>query len=182
MEPFKQFPSGAMRLAPRTTPTGAPPGWTLENISTHTLADGCLCWVQSSQADFRLFRNSVAIPDGVNVIASATGGPGRWIRSDVSVSITVDADYTAVPPFYVIFVSGVLPPAVPGPARTITLPAVGVLDSEYTVKDVTGTAALATPIIVDGNGALIDGVATRQITAAYGSLHMKFDGTEWRIL
>ena len=82
MEPFKQFPSGAMRLAPRTTPTGVPAGWTLENINTTTLADGCLCWVQSSQADFRLLRNSVALPNGVTIIAPATGGPGRWLRSD----------------------------------------------------------------------------------------------------
>lgn len=164
------------------------------------------CCANPTQLDLRRRRSAAAAPccgkinfaeEGVqlpfrpvaNFIGDGVSGVDNVLlnRTDIYISgvfrsITVDADYTAVPPFYVIFVSGVLPAAVPGPARTISLPATPVLDSEYTVKDVTGTAALATPIVVDGNGALIDGVATRQIATAYGSLHMKFDGTEWRVL
>ena len=97
-------------------------------------------------------------------------------------SITVVADYAATPPARVIFVAGVLPPIVPGPARTIKLPVLPVLDEEYTVKDVTGTASVATPIVLDGNGKLIDGTATKQIAAAFGALFVKYDGTQWRVL
>lgn len=96
-------------------------------------------------------------------------------------SITVTTDYVATPQFRVIFEAGVLPPAGPG-QRTLYLPAVPVLDEEYIVKDVTGTASAGFPIVVDGNGKLIDATATKTIATAFGAMHLKYDGTQWRVI
>ena len=102
--------------------------------------------------------------------------------SDLFASIQVAANYTATPEFRTIFEVGALPPAGPG-QRTLFLPAAPALDEEYYVKDSTGTASVATPIVVDANGAVsIDGTLTKSITTAYGAFHLKYDGVVWRLL
>lgn len=169
----------------RTGPPGAP-----------VVRTGSTAWCRdtSPPSGYVFGEASLAVADGVNVVRPldrAALQPGRWLLFSsgsgtgeccMPSSITVEANYLAVPPFRVIFVAGALPPIVPGPARTVTLPIAPVKDEEYTVKDATGTASAATPIVIDGNGKNIDGTATKQIATAYGAMFLKYDGAEWRIL
>lgn len=75
------FSAPLLRLSPRTALTGAGDASALANVSTTILPDGCVCWVTGAApaSDFRLRKSSVAVPDGVNVIAPGSG-PGRWFR------------------------------------------------------------------------------------------------------
>lgn len=190
MSAFDQSPWQRL-LSPRRTLDGEPL-FSLKGVNTATLPDGCLSWVQDAGVrSLYVFLRESADAELLPSLVEPNAGPGRWQllvellppgECCVPLSITVDDDYTAVSPFRVIFVAGTLPPIAPGPARTITLPLVPVLNEEYTVKDVTGTASAATPIVVDGNGFMIDGTATKMIAAAFGAMRLKFDGTQWRIL
>lgn len=62
----------------------------------------------------------------------------------------------------------------------ITLPT-GILGTVYIVKDCSGNASVANPIIVQGDAQNVDG-ATSTINTPYGSLSFIFNGTEWSIV
>lgn len=68
-------------LTPRQLGTGDPAGQALENIVVTPLQDGALCYVATGPAkgEWQLDKASVAVPDGVDVIAPI-GGSGRWLR------------------------------------------------------------------------------------------------------
>jgi hypothetical protein len=53
-------------------------GDSLENITTFTLDDGCLCYVTEAHLHFELHKDSTATPNGTTVIAPIAG-PGRWV-------------------------------------------------------------------------------------------------------
>jgi hypothetical protein len=63
---------------------------------------------------------------------------------------------------------------------TITLPT-GILGTVYIVKDCSGNASVADPIIVQGTAQTVDG-ATATINTPYGSLTFIFNGSEWSIV
>src|SRR5689334_20839600 len=63
------------------------------------------------------------------------------------------------------------------PAR-ITLPVSPQLGDEYEVQDSAGDAATL-PIVVSGNGHMINGAPTWTIDSDYGSTLFTFNGTEW---
>jgi hypothetical protein len=62
----------------------------------------------------------------------------------------------------------------------ITLPT-GILGTVYIVKDCSGNASVANPIIVQGTAQNVDG-ATSTINTPYGSLSFIFNGSEWSIV
>lgn len=72
------FPATLLRLYPRETTTAGNPRFSLQNVNTFMLPDGCLCWVEAEQEDFRFLRTSTAAPS-VDVI-QPSAGPGRWHR------------------------------------------------------------------------------------------------------
>lgn len=64
-------------------------------------------------------------------------------------------------------------------ARTITLPNTGLVAGQrFVVKDESGAAA-TNNITISGNGANIDGAATKLISTNYGSVDLYFNGTNW---
>jgi hypothetical protein len=62
----------------------------------------------------------------------------------------------------------------------ITFPT-GIPGTVYIVKDCSGNASVANPIIVQGTAQNVDG-ATATINTPYGSLSFIFNGTEWSIV
>jgi hypothetical protein len=72
------FPPSLLRLYPRVTLTSGDPRFSLQNVNTFILPDGCVCWIEAEQVDFRFFRTSVA-PPGPDVV-QPSAGPGRWHR------------------------------------------------------------------------------------------------------
>ncbi len=109
------------------------------------------------------------------------------IDDPIERSVLVDSDQTMDAPTRVYFVEDTLPPVVPGPPRTLELPAAPKADDEFMVFDTTGTASVATPIRVDGNGNTINGLATVDITSRYGGIRVKFKAAgitpaEWIVI
>lgn len=92
-------------------------------------------------------------------------------------------DYTAAGPVtlswrpWTVFV---VEQAVPA-AFTLILPPAPVRGTIVQVKDGLGVAS-TNAITIDGNGLLIDGAATLDITTDYGAVYLGYDGTEWRLL
>lgn len=80
--PGQPFPASLLRLYPRETATTGNPRFSLQNVNTFMLPDGCLCWVEAEQQDFRFLRTSAAAPS-VDVI-QPDAGPGRWHRVSAS--------------------------------------------------------------------------------------------------
>lgn len=76
--PGQPFPPTLLRLYPRLTLTSGNPSFQLQNVITFPLADGCLCWVEAEQDDFRFLRTSTSAP-GPDVV-EPIAGPGRWHR------------------------------------------------------------------------------------------------------
>lgn len=68
-------------LSDRIVAAGPSDRFSLENITTTPLPDGCLCWVNSGpgRGEWQLDRIAVDPPDGVTVIAPISG-PGRWFK------------------------------------------------------------------------------------------------------
>jgi len=54
----------------------------LNNVNTHELPDGALCYVVSERALYVLNKASTATQDDFAVILPAAGGPGRWFRDN----------------------------------------------------------------------------------------------------
>ena len=52
----------------------------LNNINTHDLPDGALCFVLSERCLYFLNKESTATQDDFAIILPAAGGPGRWFR------------------------------------------------------------------------------------------------------
>ena len=69
----------AIVLSPREVATGSPAGAALENINTHVLGDGALCYVSSGagQGEWQLQKSATDVPDGVTIVEPISG-PGRW--------------------------------------------------------------------------------------------------------
>lgn len=59
----------------------------LSAINTTILKDGALVFVTSESTLFFLLKESTDAPDGVNIVQSATGSPGRWFRTDIGVTV-----------------------------------------------------------------------------------------------
>lgn len=76
---MSQESTGSIILFPRQVATGDPTGNALENINTHVLGDGALCYVESGagQGLWQLQKASTDTPDGTTIVAP-TAGPGRW--------------------------------------------------------------------------------------------------------
>jgi hypothetical protein len=68
-----------------------------------------------------------------------------------------------------------------GGVSSIVLPAVPSSNSIVNVKDITGSASVNI-ITIDGNGNLIDGLATLPINSNYGSYRLLWNGSQWRIV
>lgn len=69
--------------------------------------------------------------------------------------------------------------------RTITLPLLSAVTEGQTfvVKDESGAAGIANPIVVDGNGAeLVDGAADVRVSTPYGSVTVVSNGTSWSVI
>jgi len=67
-------------------------------------------------------------------------------------------------------------------STTTTLPPSPLTGQVHYIKDTTGSASNATPIVVAGNGNNIDGNATIEIRRNYGSFTLIYNGTEWNII
>ena len=105
--------------------------------------------------------------DTINVVNNA-GNP-----SPVTVTEVTTAEYTALATDYFLCVDH-------AGQVVITLPT-GILGTVYIVKDCSGNASVANPIIVQGTAQNVDG-ATATINTPYGSLTFIFNGTEWSIV
>lgn len=68
-------------------------------------------------------------------------------------------------------------------SRTVRLPAAGanLMGMVIVIKDESGGASV-NPIIINGNGALIDGSSARIINTNYGVLRVIYSGTAWFIV
>lgn len=88
---------------------------------------------------------------------------------------SVSADYTLVYSDFTVEVDA------SAAAVTITLPAANdlVLGEYHNVKKTDSTLNIVT---IDGNGALIDGVATVKLLLPEWSVGLQYDGAAWRIL
>lgn len=118
--------------------------------------------------------------DVVNYHSGSQGPPGppgppgpAGAPSPVPVTEVTTAEYTATADDYFLCVDHV-------GQVVITLPT-GILGTVYIVKDCSGNASVASPIIVQGNLQNVDG-ATSTINTPYGSLTFIFNGTEWSIV
>lgn len=120
-------------------------------------------------------------PTGPTGAASAIAGPtgptgpqgDPATISPVPVTIVTTTPYTVLPTDYFIgstVLDGVIVMPTDPPTGTV-----------YIVKDLTGTATNANPIVIT-NADTFDGSATAEIRTAYGSLTFIFNGTEWNII
>ena len=107
--------------------------------------------------------------DTINVNGNIVNGN----PSPVSVTEVTTAEYTALATDYFLCVDH-------AGQVVITLPT-GILGTVYIVKDCSGNASVANPIIVQGTAQNVDG-ATSTINTPYGSLTFIFNGTEWSIV
>lgn len=107
--------------------------------------------------------------DTINVNGNIVNGN----PSPVSVTEVTTAEYTALATDYFLCVGH-------AGQVVITLPT-GILGTVYIVKDCSGNASAANPIIVQGTAQNVDG-ATATINTPYGSLTFIFNGTEWSIV
>jgi hypothetical protein len=67
-------------IGPRAVLSGSPVGDSLDNVNTSPLPDGAICWVVSELDLFVFRKRSSSLADGINIVAPAAGGPGRWFR------------------------------------------------------------------------------------------------------
>jgi len=79
------FPPSLLRLYPRVTLTSGNPRFSLQNVNTNPLPDGCVCWIEAEQIDFRFRRTSVT-PPGPDVV-QPSAGPGRWHRETGGIEV-----------------------------------------------------------------------------------------------
>jgi hypothetical protein len=105
--------------------------------------------------------------DVINVVTNG-GNP-----SPVSVTEVTTDEYTATEKDYLLCVDY-------DGQVVITLPT-GILGTVYAVKDCSGNASVAKPIIVQGTAQNVDG-GTSTINVPYGGLTFVFNGNEWSIL
>jgi hypothetical protein len=63
----------------------------------------------------------------------------------------------------------------------IVMPTNPPVGTTYIVKDITGNATAANPIVII-SGNTFDGATTAEIRTNYGSLTFVFNGTEWNII
>lgn len=110
-------------------------------------------------------------PQGDVGATGPSGPPG--LLSPVPVTIAETSPYIALSTDYFIG-STVLDGVIVLP----TNPATG---TTYIVKDITGTATNADPIVIT-NDNTFDGAATAEIQTNYGSLTFIFNGIEWNII
>ena len=100
----------------------------------------------------------------------------QWIGGQVFNTTQTAVNYTLLTTDHIL---GVTDTAVP---RTITLPLVPLNSGQvYVVKDESGGAG-TNPITINGNGNLIDGSATLNMTANFDAVAMYFDGIQWRVI
>lgn len=104
--------------------------------------------------------------DGIDTQVTIDAGQVVQTRTGGATTLT-DADY-------IYFANAV--------SITVTLPASPVEGQVYYVKDATGTASGANPVIIAGNGNNIDGNATIEIRRKYGSFTLVYNGTEWNVI
>lgn len=120
------FPPTLLRLYPRLTLTSGNPSFQLQNVITFPLADGCLCWVEAEQDDFRFLRTSTT-PPGPNVV-EPIAGPGRWHRvTSTGGAITVLDEGVSLGSFTAINFQGAGVSAAAGPPGQVdvTIPGGG---------------------------------------------------------
>ena len=107
---------------------------------------------------------------------TGSGGGGAAAPTAVRVATTTPITVSAT-------TDSVISIKVPGPvAVAVNLPA-GTTSTTFTIKDGLGLAAPATPINITAYGSnTIDGSTTATIAAAYSSLTIVFDGTQWIVI
>lgn len=130
--PGQPFPPSLLRLYPRATLTGDP-RFSLQNVNTFILPDGCVCWVESEQADFRLRRTSTTAPGPTVVQPSA--GPGRWHLAAAGIEVLDEG--VSLGTFEALNFQGAGVTALPGPPGqvNVTIPgggSGGVVSGTYT--------------------------------------------------
>ena len=99
------------------------------------------------------------------------GPPGN--PSPVAVTEVATAEYTALSTDYFLCVLVIA-------QVVITLPT-GILGTVYIVKDCSGNASVASPIIIQGTAQNVDG-GTATINVPYGSVTLIFNGTDWSLV
>lgn len=70
----------------------------LAGINTTILKDGALVYVSAAQDVYCLLKESTQAPDGINIVQSATGSPGRWFAVGIAAQANV---YAAQSDWYV---------------------------------------------------------------------------------
>lgn len=110
---------GAIILSPRQIATGDPAGSALENINTHPIADGAICYVSggAGKGSWQLDKSSTENPGtGPVRVVIPISGPGRWIKAVTTNLFMIEATQsllaaTQVPANTVIAVSIATPNA-----------------------------------------------------------------------
>jgi hypothetical protein len=128
-------------------------------------------------------NNPLSILAGTGIIVTPTTGTGaNAITISASGTQTVAVRNAIATPVVVNGGDDVVSVQVPGGiAVAVTLP-VGTLGRELTIKDGLGLATVLLPITITPAAGTIDGAATATITAAYGSVTLVYNGTQWLII
>jgi hypothetical protein len=107
-------------------------------------------------------------PQGPTGPAGPPGTPGVVPVTDV-----VSATYTALATDYFLCVLTIA-------QVVITLPP-GILGTVYIIKDCSGNASPASPIIVQGTAQNVD-IGTATVNVPFGSVTVVFNGVDWSIV
>lgn len=128
-------------------------------------------------------NNPTSIIAGTGIVVTPTTGTGaNQITISASGTQTVAVRNAIVTPVVVNGADDVVSIQVPGGvAVAVTLP-VGTLGRELTIKDGLGLATALLPITITPVAGTIDGAATATINAAYGSVTLVYNGTQWLII
>jgi hypothetical protein len=128
-------------------------------------------------------NNPTSILAGTGIVITPTTGTGaNQITISASGTQTIAIRNALISPVVVNGGDDVVSVQVPGPvAVAVTLP-IGTLGRQLTIKDGLGLATPLLPITVTPAAGTIDGAATATISAAYGSITLVYNGTQWLII
>jgi hypothetical protein len=128
-------------------------------------------------------NNTAAIVGGSGItIVPSIGIGAKLITISASGTQTVAIRNAIVTPVVLTSADAVVSVQVPGGvAVAVTLPA-GILGQQFTIKDGLGLATPLLPITITPAAGTIDGALGAIIDAAYGSLTLVYNGTQWLII
>jgi hypothetical protein len=128
-------------------------------------------------------NNPLSIIAGTGISITPTTGTGaNQITVSTTGTQTLAVTVATSTPFAVLNTDDIISVEVtPAAAVAVNLPA-GVTGRIFNIKDGLGLASVATPITITPAAGTIDGAATATINVPFGSLHLAYSGTEWKIL